>query len=44
LLGVDRPRLSREFSNLVNAGLIEAKGKKVRFINKAGLMKMLQEE
>jgi len=44
LMGVARPSLSREFSHLVNEGLIEARGKKVILSGKQALMMLLRDE
>lgn len=42
LMGVARPSLSREFSVLVQEGLIEASGRRVRILNPAGMKSILE--
>jgi CRP-like cAMP-binding protein len=44
LMGVARPSLSREFSNLANIGLIEARGKKVLILDRQKLLRAMRDE
>ena len=43
IMGVTRPSLSREFSNLASEGIIETKGKTVRIIDRGRLEELLEE-
>ena len=44
MMGVTRPSLSREFSNLVADGIIEVKGKIIRILDRSALEYLLEEQ